>query len=454
MIKLALSDIATIVGGTLSGEDTQIEQVTTDTRAIEPGALFIALVGERFDAHDFCQQAADKGAAALIVERLLDVPVPQIVVADSKLALGKLGAEVHQRCQTKTLAITGSCGKTTVKEMVASILSGLGQVLYTAGNFNNDIGVPLTLLRNTPQDDYSVIELGANHIGEIAYTTALTQPDIAMVNNVAEAHLEGFGSLEGVKKAKGEIYQGLAKGGTALVNLDSQGASLWSEVLRDKHVITFAKQNTDADFYASDIVMSSDGSPLFTLHTPAGNIQVQLSLLGQHNVANAVAAAALAIQCGATLAQVQLGLQSLNKVKRRVDVEKLNDTVTLIDDSYNASVPAMKAAVELLSQFDATQRWLILGNMAELGHESLALHKEVGQHAAPFAFEHVLTYGEDAKVISEVCGGKHFDSHETMLEYIEQTLTQLNQTPHTLLVKGALSAGMFKVANALKENYT
>lgn len=242
MIELTLTDIAAIVDGQLVGESVHITDVTTDTRAIEAGALFIALVGERFDAHDFAEQAVDKGATALIVERELDVSVAQIVVADSKRALGQLGAEVHKRCQTKTLAITGSCGKTTVKEMIASILSSKGQVLYTAGNFNNDIGVPLTLLRNTPQDEFSVIELGANHIGEIAYTTALTQPDVAIVNNVAEAHLEGFGSIDGVKQAKGEIYQGLSEGGIALVNLDSNGGDYWNEVLANKQVITFSKQ--------------------------------------------------------------------------------------------------------------------------------------------------------------------------------------------------------------------
>jgi UDP-N-acetylmuramoyl-tripeptide--D-alanyl-D-alanine ligase len=454
MIELKLTDIAAIVDGQLVGEDMCITDVTTDTRAIEPGALFIALVGERFDAHDFAEQAAEKGAAALIVERELDVAIAQVVVADSKQALGKLGAEVHKRCQTKTIAITGSCGKTTVKEMIASILLTKGQVLYPAGNFNNDIGVPLTLLRSTPQDDFAVIELGANHIGEIAYTTALVQPDVALVNNVAEAHLEGFGSLDGVKQAKGEIYQGLPAGGIALVNLDSEGGDYWQSVLSDKLVVRIAKQNVHADFYASDITLSSLGSPLFTLHTPAGNISIELTIIGEHNVANAVAAAALATQVGATLEQIQHGLQSLSKVKRRVDVEKLSDSITLIDDSYNASVPAMKAAVDLLGQFTQTQRWLILGNMAELGHESLALHKEVGQHAAPFAFEHVLTYGEDAKAISDLCGGQHFKSHDDMLAHIEHTLTQLNQTSHTLLVKGALSAGMFTIANALKEKYT
>ncbi|MBT0322864.1 Mur ligase family protein, partial [Vibrio campbellii] len=209
MITVTLSQIADITGGERVGNDLSIESVSTDTRSIEQGALFVALVGERFDAHDFCQQAVESGAGALLVQKRVNVNVPQVVVGDSKVALGQVAAWVHQTCQTPTVAITGSCGKTTVKEMVASILQLKGKVLFTAGNFNNDIGVPLTLLRSQQDDDYAVIELGANHIGEIEYTTQLVKPDIAMVNNVAAAHLEGFGSIDGVKQAKGEIYQGL-----------------------------------------------------------------------------------------------------------------------------------------------------------------------------------------------------------------------------------------------------
>lgn len=453
MIALSLSDISMIVDGQLVGNDVEINHVTTDTRAIVQGSLFIALIGERFDAHDFAQQALDSGAAALIVQRQLDTDIAQIVVTDTKLALGAIGAEVHRRCKTKTIAITGSCGKTTVKEMVAAILGQQAQVLYTDGNFNNDIGVPLTLLRSQPSDDYAVIELGANHIGEIAYTTQLTKPDIALVNNVAEAHLEGFGSLDGVKQAKGEIYQGLEQGGRAIINLDSQGEGYWQQVLADKQVTTISATNSDADFYASNINLSPKATSSFTLHTPSASGTVELALVGIHNVANAVAASAIAFHCGIELGQIQAGLQSLSKVKRRVEVEKLNQQITLIDDSYNASVPAMKAAVDLLGSFSG-ERWLILGNMAELGHESLALHSEVGQHAAPFAFEHVLTFGEDARVISQICGGLHFADHDTMLAYIVTTLEQLNQTPHTVLVKGALSAGMYTIAKALKENYS
>jgi UDP-N-acetylmuramoyl-tripeptide--D-alanyl-D-alanine ligase len=454
MIKVTLSQLAEITDGELVGEDITIAAVSTDTRTIESGSLFVALVGERFDAHDFCQQAVDAGAGALLVQKRLDVDVPQVVVTDSKIALGEIAAWVHQSCQTPTVAITGSCGKTTVKEMVASILQLKGQVLFTAGNFNNDIGVPLTLLRSQADDDYAVIELGANHIGEIAYTTQLVKPDIALVNNVAAAHLEGFGSIEGVKQAKGEIYQGLSAGGVAIVNLDSQGDALWQSVLADKKVITFSQSNTQADFYASDIAMNEEGKASFTLHLAEDGQEIELSLgiIGQHNVANAIAAAIITLKMGASLEEIQSGLLNLNKVKGRVDVEQLSQSVKLIDDSYNASVPAMKAAVDLLAAFKG-QRWLILGNMAELGEESLALHRQVGEHAAPQKFEHVLTYGADAKVISDLCDGTHFETHQDMIDYIKQHLDQTVSENHTMLVKGANGARMFEVAAALKEYF-
>ncbi|EKO3516417.1 UDP-N-acetylmuramoyl-tripeptide--D-alanyl-D-alanine ligase [Vibrio fluvialis] len=453
MIGTSLAQLTAVLDAQLVGEDTEIAAVSTDTRSIPQDALFVALVGERFDAHEFAAQAVAAGAKALLVERVLDINVPQLVVANSKIALGLLGSWVHQQCHTPTVAITGSCGKTTVKEMVASILAAKGQVLFTAGNFNNDIGVPLTLLRSTPQDDYAVIELGANHIGEIAYTTALVKPDVALVNNVAAAHLEGFGSIDGVKRAKGEIYQGLSVGKTAVVNLDSQGGELWQTVLADKCVKTFSVTEHSADFYPRDIVLNAAGEASFVLVTPIGEVAVKLGIIGKHNVGNALAASALAIEMGATLADIQHGLAHLSKVKGRVDVTELTDNITLIDDSYNASVPAMKAAVDLLGGFSAT-RWLILGNMAELGEESLALHQQVGEHAAPFQFEYVLTYGHDAKVISDVCHGRHFASHQDMIMFIEQQLEQQQDRAHVLIVKGANSAGMSKIAAALKEKYS
>jgi len=453
MIRVMLSQLCTLLNARLVGEDRAISAVSTDSRNIPAQALFVALVGERFDAHDFAAQAVTGGAVALLVERELASECSQLVVADTKQALGQLAAWVHAQCHTPTVAITGSCGKTTVKEMVASILSAKGQVLYTQGNFNNDIGVPLTLLRSTEADDYAVIELGANHVGEIAYTTRLVKPDVALVNNVAAAHLQGFGSIDGVKRAKGEIYQGLAAGGVAIVNRDSQGGEYWNDVLADKQVTTFSMVDHSADFYPRDVRLNAHGVASFSLVTPQGAVDVELGIIGQHNVANALAAAALAQQMGASLTEIAQGLAELAQVKGRVDLTQLRGDIRLIDDSYNASVPAMQAAINLLASFSAV-RWLILGNMAELGDESLALHQQVGEHAAPFGFEFVLTYGQDAKVISDRCQGHHFATHQDLLAFIEQHIEQQQGRAQVLLVKGANSAGMSKIAAALKEKFS
>ncbi len=452
MITLSLQQIADIVNACLIGENGEIHSVSTDTREIEPGALFIALVGDRFDGHQFCQKAQESGACAVLVENQQDVAISQLVVDDTRIALGKLAAWVHQQCAIKTVAITGSCGKTTVKEMTAAILGLKGKVLATQGNFNNDIGVPLTLLRSEPEHDYAVIELGANHIGEIAYTTQLVQPDVALVNNVAAAHLEGFGSVEGVKKAKGEIYQGLKSTGVAVINSDSQGGHLWASALIDKLVVTFSALNENADIYASDVELDADGKASFILHSPVGTIRIKLSVVGQHNVANALAAAALTLQFGCSLSEIQSGLASVINMKGRVTTEMLSDTIRLIDDSYNASVPAMQAAVDLLSTYSGV-KWLILGYMAELGSESLALHRQLGDYAAQFHFDYVLTYGKETQVISEVCGGKHFSSHDDMIQFIRETIKTHYQKTHTLLVKGANSARMSVVVDALKEKH-
>ncbi len=462
MIATSLQVISEILDAELSGKDginekdCIIESVSTDTRNIGKGALFIALVGEQFDAHDFCQQAKDNGAAALLVSRPLAVALPQIIVPDTRVALGALASWVHQKNNIKTLAITGSCGKTTVKEMVSAILSLKGKVLATLGNFNNDIGVPLTLLRSEPQFDYAVIELGANHIGEIAYTTELVKPSVALVNNVAAAHLEGFGSIDGVKRAKGEIYQGLTAGDSAIVNLDSHGGDFWAKELATKKVITFSETDSAANYYATDIELNSDGYAAFMMHSNIDGVQnaqpIILSLVGRHNVSNALAAAALAVEFGATLSEVAQGLSCVVNAKGRSDIIQLNKAITLIDDSYNASVPAMKAAVDLLSGYKG-ERWLVLGYMAELGQQSAALHRQIGEYAAQFNFENVITYGDDARVISELCHGRHFSTHDELVDYIEAQLQKAPEQAHTLLVKGANGARMSVVANALKEKH-
>ncbi|MGX9416970.1 UDP-N-acetylmuramoyl-tripeptide--D-alanyl-D-alanine ligase [Vibrio sp. WJH972] len=452
MVVTSLSQLASILDARLIGDDRKINAISTDTRTIDNDCLFIALIGERFDAHQFINNAIQSGASAVLVSKQVESSVPQLIVSDTKVALGLIGAWVHQQCEIPTVAITGSCGKTTVKEMVASILALKGEVMFTQGNFNNDIGVPLTLLRSEPQHDYAVVELGANHIGEIAYTTKLVQPNIALVNNVASAHIEGFGSLDGVKQAKGEIYSGLSSNGLALVNLDSCSEQWWDGVLNHKRVMTLSTHNSRADFYAEAIALNQDSMAEFTLVTPSGRVDVTLAVVGVHNVSNAISAAAISYEFGASLSEIAQGLHSLSFVKGRVEITELNNRIKLIDDSYNASVPAMLAAVDLLSTFQG-DKWLILGNMAELGNESLALHRQVGEHAAPFKFKHILTYGDDAKVISDVCHGRHFVTHQDMMNYVEQQLEQNTTHAQVLLVKGANSAGMSKIAAVLKEKF-
>ncbi|SHO56719.1 UDP-N-acetylmuramoyl-tripeptide--D-alanyl-D-alanine ligase [Vibrio quintilis] len=452
MIDSTLNQLAQLLRTKINGEDCIISSVSTDTRDIKPGALFVALAGERFDGHNFITQAIEKGASAVLVSRAVAAAVPQLVVSDTKIALGVIASWIHQQCDTPTIAITGSCGKTTVKEMAATILSRKGAVLYTHGNLNNDIGVPLTLLRSRPEDDVAIIELGANHTGEIDYTAGLVCPDIALVNNVAAAHLEGFGSIDGVKTAKGEIYKGLKPGGIAIVNLDSCGGKLWQEALHDKVVKTISVTDPQADYCVSSITSDEMAYPGFVLHTPKGSCEINLGIMGVHNVNNALAAAALAMEAGAKLDDIQAGLELSKNIAGRCDVSQLTAHIRLIDDSYNASVPSMLAAADMLGRFPS-ERWLILGYMAELGSEAVALHRQVGEHAATFGFEHILTYGSETKVISEICGGIHFDSHQDIIDYINSGLDKENLAQHVLLVKGAHSAGMSKVVTALKEKY-
>lgn len=466
MIEVQLSHLAEALGAELVGGDAVVAEVSTDTRKIADRTLFIALKGERFDAHDFCQAAKDNGAAALLVSKHLPVELPQLVVEDTRLALGRLGAwlkaRMEQQYGLKTLALTGSCGKTTVKEMTAAILSQKGRVLATAGNFNNDIGVPLTLLRLEPSHEFAVIELGANHQQEISYTTALVRPQVALINNLAAAHLEGFGSLQGVAKAKGEIFEGLAPGenqadkkATAIINLDSNELAMWQPLVAGHRLVTFSATQYTADFSASDIFINSQGRACFTMRTPEGDIRVTLTLPGAHNVANALAAAALAMAMGASLEQVRDGLGQVENVKGRGDISCPRDGLRLIDDTYNASVASVKAAIDLLASF-AGQRWFVLGDMAELGDDSAALHREVAEYAMEKELDRVLTYGKASAVVSEMNHGQHFDDKAALIQALKALLhhQQINSqnTEVTVLAKGARSSRMEEVIAALQEN--
>ncbi|MDX3772549.1 UDP-N-acetylmuramoyl-tripeptide--D-alanyl-D-alanine ligase [Chromatiaceae bacterium AAb-1] len=450
MIRLRCSEIAALLNATFTGQDCDITTVSTDSRTIGEGALFIALKGPNFDGSAFIRDVAGKGAAAVITEQPVALELPQIIVPDSRLALGVLSAEIKKRLALKTVAVTGSAGKTTTKEMIAAILGRTGKVLATAGNFNNDIGVPLTLLRLTEEHHYAVLELGANHPGEIAYTTSLVKPDVAVLLNVAPSHLEGFGDVFGVARAKGEIFSGLSESGVAVIPAGSEYTEYWSRRLQQTQVKTFAIA-APADYYADNLVLDTQGCASFELHCAAGYCFVQLTVPGKHNVANALAAAAAAIACGATLADVQLGLSQMKAVKGRTNIVQLNEQIRLIDDTYNANVESVKAAVDLLAAYSGF-RVLILGDMAELGENARLYHEEIGLYAKNAGINLLFTLGVLSQSASDLFNGQgaHFSSRQALLSRLIPLINEQQEV--TLLVKGSRSAKMELVVQDLLES--
>lgn len=452
MISVTLAWIAEKVGGRLVGEDKTISKVSTDTRDGLTGALFIALKGPNFDAHRFTEQARQGGAEALLVEKPQQTELSQIVVEDTRYALGLLGAAVKAEVAPKTVAITGSNGKTTVKEMLFSILSLKDSTLATAGNFNNDIGVPLTLLRLENQHKYAVIELGANHPGEIGYTTQLTKPDVAILNNVSAAHVEGFGSVHGVARAKTEIFRGLGSQGVAITPLESEYSQSWEPVCANYHWQTFGLSD-QADVYATDIQLNDEGHPTFTLHIDGQAEAVTLQLSGRHNVLNALSASAAAYQLGASLADIISGLELVTPAKGRLTTIKVSEHLRIIDDTYNASVASTKAALDLLGSYSG-YRIFVLGDMGELGAEARAYHEEIGEHAIGTGIDNLYSLGVLSQSASEVFnghGGKHFSQLDALVQAILQRLTeQQSKQSVTVLVKGSRSAHMERVVAALQ----
>ena len=454
MITRSLMWITEQIKGRLSGENCTVSAVSTDTRTLTQGAVYLALKGENFDGHQFVEAAEAAGAAAVIASQPVTTALPVIYVEDTKLALGQLGAAVKAEVKPKTIGITGSSGKTTVKEMCAAILSRRGNVLATAGNFNNEIGVPLTLLRLTPEHEYAVVEMGANHLGEIAYTTDLVKPDVATIVNAAAAHLEGFGSLLGVARAKSEIFKGLGEKGLAIVNQDSQFAEFWLGKLKYQPVQTFSpdNQNAQADFYATDIIIDLNGCAEFEMHSAQGNTDIRMAVPGMHNVGNALVAAALTMAVGATLEDVKYGLQDMQAVGGRLKVVPLTEQVRILDDTYNANVGSVKAAIDTLASFSG-RRVLVLGDMAELGEKARYYHEQVGEYAKEKFIDCLYTSGVLSQSASTAFGenGYHFGEQTALIEALEQDLGH-EQRDLTILVKGSRSARMENVIAALEKS--
>ncbi|GAB3475596.1 UDP-N-acetylmuramoyl-tripeptide--D-alanyl-D-alanine ligase [Azotobacter salinestris] len=447
MLKaLYLSEIAGLLQGNLAGADVAFDSVGTDSRAIRPGQLFVALVGPRFDGHAFLAEAAIKGGVAALVQRTIpEAGLPQLQVADTRVALGLLGSFNRRAYSGPLAAVTGSSGKTTVKEMLASILRTRGPVLATRGNLNNDLGVPLTLLELAPEHVGAVIELGASRIGDIAYTVGLTHPQVAIITNAGTAHVGEFGGPEKIVEAKGEILEGLPADGVAVLNRDDAAFATWQRRAAGRRVWSFALDAADADFQARDIRPDARGCPAFTLQGLAGETRIQLNLLGRHNVANALAAAAAAHALGVPLVGIQAGLESLQPVKGRAVAQLAPSGVRVIDDSYNANPASMCAAIDILAGFSG-RTVLALGDMGELGAWAKEGHRQVGAYAtgkvdALYAVGPLMAHA----VAAFGGGGRHFADQATLLEALRG-----EQHPDTtILIKGSRSAAMDKIVSAL-----
>ncbi|VVP11690.1 UDP-N-acetylmuramoyl-tripeptide--D-alanyl-D-alanine ligase [Pseudomonas fluorescens] len=447
MLKaLKLSELTDALNGRLLMADATFDGVSIDSRAIKPGQLFIALTGPRFDGHDYLNDVANLGAAGALVEReVADCALSQLLVKDARQALGQLGAMNRAAFTHPVAAITGSSGKTTVKEMLASILRTRGSVLATRGNLNNDLGVPLTLLELAPEHTAAVIELGASRLGEIAYTVAMTKPHVAVLNNAGTAHVGEFGGPEKIVEAKGEIIEGLEADGIAVLNLDDKAFAIWKARAAGRQVLTFALSNVSADFYASDLDRDARGCPAFILHSPEGEERVQLNLLGTHNVANALAAAAAAHALGVSMSGIVAGLGAVQPVKGRTVAQLASNGMRVIDDTYNANPTSMCAAIDILAGFSG-RTVLVLGDIGELGEWAEQGHRDVGEYArgkvcalyavGPLMAHAVNAFGEQAW---------HFSTQAELIRALEAE--QDKNT--TILIKGSRSAAMENIVAAL-----
>lgn len=425
-------------------QDIELSGLTIDSRQVKPGQLFVAIQGERFDGHDYINDAVRLGASAVVCERPLDtISVDQLVVPSTLDALAAIAKWYRQRFVCPVIAVTGSNGKTTVKEMIASILPKPS--FATAGNLNNHIGAPLSVLQLQADHRYAVFELGASHLGEIAHTVAVVQPDVSLINNIAPAHIAGFGSIEGVAKAKGEIYQGLAPKGIAVVNDDEPYAHFWDPLFAERSVIRFSRQHP-ATICAQELVSRADGCVRFKLITPLGEGVVQLQVPGMHSVSNALAAAACCFAVGISLQDIISGLTSFDGISGRMTFCLGKHQATIIDDTYNANLRSTLTAIDVLAKRPGI-RILVLGDMAELGEWGERHHEEVGLAAREQGIEWLMTCGVISAKSSQAfgSGGKHYETQQALTADLLHHLS----SKATVLVKGSRSAAMENIVHQL-----
>ncbi|MGH1484771.1 MAG: UDP-N-acetylmuramoyl-tripeptide--D-alanyl-D-alanine ligase [Cellvibrionaceae bacterium] len=475
MIKpLLLATLCDQFGGKVAGPDTPFYSYSTDTRSVSLGDLFVALKGETFDAHDYLSQAIEGGAKGLVVNKSCQqdfTRYPDLsvwFVDDTTRALGYI-AQYERNCFDKSLiAITGSSGKTTVKGMLFSIFSayvGKDAVFATKGNLNNHFGVPFSLLELSRKHQYAVIEMGASAVGEIAYLTEIAKPDVALVNNVMAAHVEGFGSIDAIADAKGEIYNGLSDNGVAVINVDDVYADQWLQQNNARSVIGFSVseksiaekpvtgKTTEENLVNIDVVRAKNISLLkngccsFCLGYKGQAVVVKLSVLGKHNVANAAAAAACALALGLDIEIIKKGLEVFSGESGRLQIFDAYNDCTLIDDTYNANPGSVKAAIDVLSEM-RSNKILILGDMAELGQDENIAHADIGRYASNKKINRLFTVGEKSIFAQKAFGenATHFESMEKLINY----LSEHTPVDSAVLVKGSRSARMERVVHAIK----
>ncbi|MEE9321872.1 MAG: UDP-N-acetylmuramoyl-tripeptide--D-alanyl-D-alanine ligase [Granulosicoccus sp.] len=468
--ECAIAMLADVRGAEGRAEEIEVAGVSIDTRTLKAGELYIAIRGEHYDGHTFVDKAVEAGAAALVLEEPVSTDLPQLIVADTRDALTALAQNWFERHQIQTVAITGSNGKTTVKEIIATILRQLGPVLATRGNLNNDIGVPLTMLELNQQHRYAVIEMGASKAGDIRQLVSIVKPEVAVITSIAAAHLEGFGSVEGVATAKAELFLGLSNDGWAVFNADGEYAATLREAARHCHVRDFGV-NSGVD------VRGIAGSGMH-IETCGRQLKPRFRLVGDHNGLNALAAVA-AVQClDVQSPTIMLGLEAVRAIPGRLESKSGLLGSTIIDDSYNANPASTRVAIELLAELQG-KRHLVLGDMAELGPDAAELHAEAGRLARRRGIDGLWTTGELSKSASTAFHkpaslapsglatgvvkletvdapvaegpesrrrrGGHFDDHLALLDALHQELAANS----TVLVKGSRSAHMERVVAAL-----
>jgi len=443
MMSMQLSRAAEVLAGRCVSSDVLFHGVSTDTRQLQQGSLYVALQGPNHDGHDYLDAARERGAAAAAVSRITSTSLPLLEVEDTRLALGRLAAYWRAQFTLPVVAVTGSNGKTTVRSMTHAILSCAGRTLATQGNLNNDIGLPLTLFRLAPEDRYAVLEMGANHPGEIDYLAAIARPDIAVVTNAGPAHLEGFGDVAGVARAKGEVFERLGAQGVAIINADDRYAPLWRELAAHCRIVDFGLES-DAAVHArwqGDV----SGSRVL-LSTPWGDSEFHLPLPGRHNVMNAMAASAAALAAGAGVDDVSRGLASLSPVAGRFTIHRLPQGITVIDDTYNANPGSLQAAIDVLATAGG-ETWLVLGDMGELGRGGADLHREAGSRARAAGVARLFTLGELSRAAAESFGG-----NAAAFDNLEELVAALREAVHGglhVLVKGSRRMRMERVVEAL-----